>query len=122
MTVQTCEIAGWLPDPIANGPHGHWSQKAKKLRIARQTVWGSVKHAGWLPVQGKAHLEITYVFPQKRRRDVDGLVARSKGVIDGIVDAGVLADDSIEHLELTVRAVVEKGVRATRLVLGEVGR
>jgi len=114
----TCVIENWLPEPIANGPHGHWSVKAKKLAEARRHAFYYAKQAGWRSIQTKARLEITYVFPCRRRRDTDNLYARSKGVIDGIKT--FLIDDDTEHLELFVKAEVQPGRKATILTLEEI--
>ncbi|MBA7677606.1 hypothetical protein ES703_85866 [subsurface metagenome] len=46
----------------------------------------------------KAKLDLTFIFPQQRRRDRDNLLARFKPGLDGIVDAELLLDDDAEHL------------------------
>lgn len=49
---------------------------------------------------------VTYRFllPNARRRDVANLVAACKPYIDGIVDAGVLPDDSWRYLWIDAAA------------------
>ena len=57
----------------------------------------------------KASLRITYVFPQRRRRDPDNFAAMGKWIADGLVDAGVILDDSAETLTvLPVRLRVDR--------------
>ncbi|GAI20459.1 unnamed protein product, partial [marine sediment metagenome] len=46
----------------------------------------------------KAKLDLTFIFPQQRRRDRDNLLASFKPGLDGIVDSGLLLDDDAEHL------------------------
>jgi Holliday junction resolvase RusA-like endonuclease len=46
----------------------------------------------------KAHISITYKSKDKRDRDMDNLLSAMKGTIDGLVDAGVMVDDSAKHL------------------------
>ena len=46
----------------------------------------------------KARASEVFFWPDKRRRDVRNAEARMKPAFDGIVDAGVLADDSADHL------------------------
>lgn len=117
MSVQRCVIEDWLPDQLANGQHGHWSVKRKKLQAAQTMAWASCKYAGWTPVEGKAQLTVTLVFGINRRRDTDNLHSRVKGLIDGIVKGGWIADDDTEHLDLIVRSEVQPGRKATILEL-----
>lgn len=112
---QELVIEHWLPAPIANGPHGHWAQKRKKLYEAKMMAWARTRHAGWKPVKGKARLTVTLVFSQNRRRDTDNLYSRVKGLVDGCKDW--IVDDSAEWLELHVSARVEPGRKATLLEL-----
>lgn len=45
----------------------------------------------------------------KRRRDPTGLAERLKGILDGLVDAGLLFDDDEDHVEIVLsKAIVEK--------------
>jgi Holliday junction resolvase RusA-like endonuclease len=60
---------------------------------------------------------VTFIFPNRRRRDVDNLYARAKGVVDGVKRGGWIVDDSSEWLDLSVLAEVEPGLRATVLKL-----
>jgi hypothetical protein len=115
--VQTCTIEHWLPEQIANGPKGSWRKQAAKLKAAKLMVWASLRQEGWHPVDGRASLEITLVFPANRRRDRDNLYARVKGCIDGCHEW--IRDDSTEWLDLFVAAKVEKGRTATILRLSE---
>ncbi len=41
---------------------------------------------------------VTFHVTDKRRRDLDNLMASIKPLWDGIVDAGILQDDSAEYL------------------------
>ena len=51
----------------------------------------------------KAHITITWVAKDKRRRDIDNLFASMKAYIDGLVFAGVIADDSADCVSYTLR-------------------
>jgi Holliday junction resolvase RusA-like endonuclease len=50
-----------------------------------------------LPLR-RATSQETYYWPTKRRRDVRNAEASMKSYYDGIVKAGVLKDDDIDHL------------------------
>jgi len=49
----------------------------------------------------KARLNLTFVFAEQRRRDIDNLLARFKPGLDGIVASGLVVDDDAEHLEIS---------------------
>jgi len=73
----------------------HWAVKARATKQYRKTAYCYA-----LVAQGMARrewttaeLHMTWHMPDKRRRDPDGLVASMKAAIDGLVDAGILADD-----------------------------
>ena len=119
MTTTRVVITDWLPAALTNGSRGHWSTYQKKLKAAQTMVWASAKHADLLgvPPTRRARLTITLMFPVNRRRDTDGLYARVKGCVDGLVYGGWIVDDDIAHLELIVRAAVERGRKATILEL-----
>lgn len=118
MTVQTLTITDWLPDALSNGPHGHWSQRQKKLKAAQVMVWSAAKQEGLQPVVGKVRVTITLVFAQKRRRDLDNLYARVKGCVDGLVKGGWIEDDNTEVLQLIVLDALSLfKQKATRITL-----
>ena len=51
----------------------------------------------------KAHITVTWVAKDKRRRDVANLFASMKPYIDGLVEADLIADDSAMHVSYTLR-------------------
>lgn len=57
------------------------------------------------PLKGVT-VEITYYFPNRIRRDPDNY--SGKMILDGLVKAGVLADDSFSCITLKLGAVVDK--------------
>lgn len=50
----------------------------------------------------KAIVQLTYYFPDRKRRDPDNY--SGKMVLDGLVKAGILADDSFGHIQLLLAA------------------
>jgi Holliday junction resolvase RusA-like endonuclease len=117
VTTQHLVIHGWLPEPLSNGPHGHWSQRQKKLQSAQIMVWASARHARLQPIKGRVCCTVTLVFGVKRRRDTDNLYARVKGVVDGLVKGGFIEEDNTDMLDLRVRAETRPGERATEITL-----
>lgn len=114
---QSLVIPAWLPEQVANARHAHWGQRYTQLKHAQVTVWAAAMRAKWRPIKGRAKLTVTFIFPQQRRRDVDNLYARAKGVVDGVKRGGWIVDDDSAHLDLVVRAEVQHGVKATVLLL-----
>lgn len=114
----TVTLDGWLPGPALNpNTHVHWRVKAKAAAEARRTVWGAVMHAGWprTPALTKKRLVVTLV--KRQLLDPDNAVAVCKSLIDGVVDTGVVVDDSLEYLEVVVNQ--ERGKPCTRIELLE---
>lgn len=76
----------------------HWSKRAKtsadlRLLGRSEAQWRAIPHLG------KVRIRVTYYPPNNRRRDSPNvLFATSKPLIDGIVDAGVLKDDSDKYV------------------------
>lgn len=53
-----------------------------------------------------AQVILTYFFPDKRRRDPDNY--SGKMVLDGLVRAGILVDDSFSHIDLLLRGAHDR--------------
>ena len=51
----------------------------------------------------KAHITITFIAKDKRRRDLDNLFSSMKAYIDGLVYARVIVDDSADRVSYTLR-------------------
>lgn len=123
VTAQKLTIEGWVPPPVLNGSRQrHWSTLRAEAQAVKTRVWLAARAAGWVFVPGKVRLTVVFVFPNHRRRDIDNLTARCKHLIDGLKPRGVIypgyfTDDSIDLLDLSVRAEVRPGVTATELTL-----
>ena len=71
---------------------------AKELAIAKIREQGRPKQPlDW------AHIAVTWVAKDKRRRDIDNLFSAMKGYLDGLVFAGVLVDDNAYRVGYTLR-------------------
>lgn len=60
------------------------------------------------PLKAPVTANITFVLTTSRRRDYDNLLASFKAGLDGIVDSGLVRDDSCFELQLTLEAVIEQ--------------
>lgn len=85
--------------PNASGVH--WAEKTKRAKRARHDSAWLAKEAGAGALVGSAGLDVSITFspPDRRPRDLDGLLSNIKHHLDGIADvAGV--DDSRWSLSL----------------------
>ena len=96
--------------PVSSSPNwrGHWGARYREARVYHKAVFYCCVDArnralmgGMLLPFTKARLKLTFVFHERRRRDSDNLLARFKPGQDAIVDAGLVMDDSAEHLEIS---------------------
>ena len=78
----------------------HWRTKAKIRKAWRME--GRLHGSEALGARGDfidpAIITFEFVYKMSRRRDIDNYVAAMKPFIDGLVDSGLLVDDSYEHL------------------------
>ena len=76
----------------------HHQAKAKLTKAWRQAAKAAVD-AGFNPYRyDRAHVVCTIRFADNIRRDVGNFYPTAKACLDGIVDAGVLEDDSDLHI------------------------
>ena len=96
-----------MPLLNVNDHHSHWSQRAKTVKALRKLAKDEFTWRD-IPKMEKVKIRVTFYPPNNRRRDSPNvLYATSKPLIDGIVDSGVLKDDS------------DKIVRGIELVPGD---
>lgn len=97
-----------IPAPtqwVSANDRSHWASKARLVKEWRTTthLWANAEHLPHItqPVQITAWVHRT----DTRRADAHNRILTVKACIDGLVDAGVLADDSDKHVTaVAVRA------------------
>lgn len=67
----------------------------------------------------KAIVTITYYFPTRIRHDPDNY--SGKMIMDGLVDRGVIVDDSFDHVELRLRGEYDKDNPRTEIEVTDIG-
>ncbi len=67
---------------------------AQRKRTAEAVALEECESLPW----GKCSVHATFYFATKRGRDVDNLIASLKSTYDGLVDAGVVSDDTPEYM------------------------
>jgi len=96
---------GHLPDSdLSPNKRLHHMQLYRAKRDAKDEAMALVLEQGRpdIPYE-KAHITITWVAKDKRRRDVDNLFASMKPYIDGLVESGLLVDDDARHVSYTLK-------------------
>lgn len=76
----------------------HWAVKARKVKEWRRAAW-LLARAERIPACERVLIELHYVPRTNQRRDADNLVAALKPLADGLVDAGVVPDDTFRWME-----------------------
>lgn len=83
--------------PLSMNARQHWSTHARHIRHWR----GETKLlalAARIPPQPAIWIELHYAPRDARRRDTDNLMASLKPIKDGLVDAGIVPDDTRDYV------------------------
>ena len=111
----------WTKPPLSLNDRSHWRAKAQATAQVRGLTREAVVAACWgdkvhLKLPPRVAVLLTYVPRDKRRRDADNLVGTLKACCDGIVSAGLVADDTPD-LMLKHMPVIAEPDGDPRLVL-----
>lgn len=79
--------------PMSLNHRAHWRVKAQETRAFRTAACLLARQAH-IPALGRAQIELHYAPRDRRRRDAVNLAPTLKACEDGIVDAGVIPDDT----------------------------
>jgi crossover junction endodeoxyribonuclease RusA len=95
-------VLPWQAPPLSLNDRGQ-SRGAREKRSAtiaevRQAVCTMARAKG-VPAMSAIHVRLHWRPAVKRRRDPDNLVATLKPCLDGLVDAGVVPDDTQEYVD-----------------------
>lgn len=96
----------WPDSSLApNSKNGrHWgavhSAKVKRLADARYLTLYAMRSTGYVPPAGALALSLTFCPPDRRRRDLDNLLASLKADFDGVSQALGVDDQLFEPITL----------------------
>ena len=81
----------------------HWKRRNMRTQTWRVAAGvQTVRAPAWERNGGiayeRAHITVSYRFPDNRRREVSNLQPTSKAIVDGLVDAGLIPDDDDTHV------------------------
>ena len=104
------------PPPTAN-KRLFWAEEAKRRKKIRGDVRLLVRDSrlGLKPLaEGqKLKVQLVYTPATNRRRDTDNLWPTLKPICDGIVDAGIVADDTPDYM-IKPEPIIEKAMKRFR--------
>lgn len=92
------------PPLSLNGARGNHYAQARTVKQVRQLAHLQCL-AQKIPALGRCTIELHYAPTDNRRRDPHNLVATLKSIEDGIVDAGVVPDDTPEYVPPTTPVI-----------------
>lgn len=83
-------LLGWPPKELSPNGRVHWAKKAKAAKAYRAAAY-FLSQPGWN--NPGANVAITFRPPDRRKRDLDNMLASIKAGLDGIAQA-IGVDDS----------------------------
>lgn len=92
----------WERPPLSANRSLHWAEKARITKRIRNEIGWRVKAAinsGKLVRANKVRVQLRYIPKTNRTRDTDNLYPTLKAICDGIIDAGLVHDDSPEFMD-----------------------
>lgn len=111
MTVLTFD---WPRPPLNANQRLHWAQKAKLTRMIRDET---SEQAIRIPRAEHVMVRLTWVVSDLRRRDSDNIYPTFKAMCDGLVDAGVVDDDTPAYMDKRAPQIRYEPGSASRLEL-----
>lgn len=104
----TTEHTLWLPwarPPLTANQRHHWATRARLTADVRRATH-LLALAAKLP-KGATHVTVAlhYVPRDRRRRDPSNLMPTQKAALDGLVDAGLVPDDTPDYVTETIPTV-----------------
>lgn len=115
------EIPRLPPSECSPNWRGPWVEKYQAGREYQAAVFyyciDARNRARMVNPYERARLNLAFVFGSHRRRDGDNLLARFKPGLDGIVQAKLIEDDPLEHLQMGVIKVIVDPKRAPLTVI-----
>jgi len=98
-----CTVPHLPPRELSPNARLHWARLRKAKAAAKEELVALLIEQGCRqdPLWERAHLKVTFVAADKRRRDLDNLIAACKPWIDGLVGVnGVIVDDAYDRLSI----------------------
>ena len=100
--------------PLNLNQRMHWAQKAQITRDIRTEVALKARPLKKQFAPGPIQVSLHYRPRDNRRRDPSNFIATQKPILDGLVDAGIVPDDTPDYIDELMPRVhnAESGVPA----------
>lgn len=107
-------ILPWPHSSLSPNSRVHWAEKSRHNKSTKNYAWAATLEAKIKLVEGPIDLHITFRPADKRRRDIDNMIASCKGLLDGVA-LGLGVDDSRFRLHLEVGEPMRGGAVVIKL-------
>lgn len=87
----------WPRPPLSANDRLHWARKSRLTKEIRTTAFMLARN-GRIPAMGCCQVQLVWTVTDRRRRDSDNTYPTFKAMCDGLVDAGVVPDDTPEFM------------------------
>lgn len=96
--------------PLNANQRLHWAVKSRTTKEIRQASALALRAEG-VPACKQVRVRMLWAVSDKRRRDPSNTMPTQKAIVDGMVDAGVVPDDTPEFVieEMPRLMMVERG-------------
>ena len=84
----------------------HWALKARQTKALRSEAYLRAMGEHIPNLDGFCDVQLIWIPKGRRRRDEENLNPTLKAVVDGLVDAGVLTDDTPDLVRKKMTAIV----------------
>ncbi|KKN75616.1 hypothetical protein LCGC14_0378540 [marine sediment metagenome] len=91
----------------------HYQVRARATREAKEQVIVAVLEQERQKLLDRATVTVTFVVPDRRRRDKGNLIASAKAYLDGLVGLVIVDDNWAAIEEVYPPVVFEKGIKKT---------
>ena len=125
MMIYELEVSQLPPAEYSGNARVHWAVRYRAGATYSQAVFYAATDkrnrallaCEILPVFRQARLELTFVYPERRVRDADNLIAMFKPGLDALVQADVLRGDDVKRLTIGAVQVEVDKVRAPLTII-----
>jgi Holliday junction resolvase RusA-like endonuclease len=98
--LQIAHGAGLVSQLLSANDRGHWATKEARRRYWHDLTTYMLRNDRGLPryLDQHVHITITIAWPDRRRRDAANYYNTGKVIVDAVVRAGYLTDDSDRYV------------------------
>lgn len=102
-TMYEIDVPMWRSKPpLTANQRLHWRERHRRTKSVREAIR---HHAGNIGPCKRITVQLHYRPGDNRRRDAPNLHPTAKPAVDGLVDAGLVADDTPEYVTEVMPAI-----------------